>query len=178
MIIKGNTVTTTVPRPDYAQTNPQKGDFIKNKPDAAIEKAQKTADAALPKAGGTMAGPVDMGGNHINNIPEPTADHQAVNKGYVTTAIAATRKTFTAALPADGWSAEAPYTQTVAAEGVLASDMPHYGVVYSEDLETAKREKEAFSFVDDLETAADSVTFTCFEDKPEVSLTIQMEVNR
>ena len=32
--------------------------------------------------------------------------------------------------------------------------------------------------VDDLDSAAGSVTFTCFEDKPGIDLTIQLEVNR
>ena len=32
MIIRGNTVGTTMPRADFAQTDPTKADFIKNKP--------------------------------------------------------------------------------------------------------------------------------------------------
>ena len=31
--IIGNTTATTVPRPDWEQTNPDKADYIKNKPD-------------------------------------------------------------------------------------------------------------------------------------------------
>lgn len=84
-------------------------------------------------------------------------------------------KIFTVAVPASGWSASAPYTQTIAVEGILATDTPHWGVVYSD---AALAEKEAFSVVDELDTAAGSVTFTCFEEKPGVDLTIQMEVNR
>ena len=84
----------------------------------------------------------------------------------------------TVTLPAGGWSAAAPYTQTVAVEGILATDTPHYGVVYSSAAATALAEKEAFSLLDDLDTANGSVTFTCFEEKPEVNLTVQMEVNR
>ena len=81
-------------------------------------------------------------------------------------------------LPASGWSASAPYKQTIAVDSILSSDTPHYGVVYSNNTETALAQKEAFALVDDLDTADGSVTFTCFEEKPEVDLTIQMEVNR
>jgi hypothetical protein len=35
--IIGNTTTTPVPRSDWAQTNPEKVDFIKNKPDILTE---------------------------------------------------------------------------------------------------------------------------------------------
>lgn len=84
-------------------------------------------------------------------------------------------KIFTVSVPASGWSASAPYTQTIAVEGILATDTPHWGVVYSD---AALAEKEAFSVVDELDTADGSVTFTCYEEKPGVDLTIQMEVNR
>ena len=78
-------------------------------------------------------------------------------------------------LTANGWSEEAPYTQTIAMDGILETDQPHFGVVYSENWEA---EKEAFALVDELDTAHGSLTFTCFEEKPEADLTIQLEVNR
>ena len=81
-------------------------------------------------------------------------------------------------LTASGWSGSAPYKQTISVDSILSSDTPHYGVVYSNNTETALAQKEAFALVDDLDTADGSVTFTCFEEKPEVDLTIQMEVNR
>lgn len=86
---------------------------------------------------------------------------------------------FTVTLAADGWVGDAvPYTQDIAVEGILVTDTPHYGVVYSANAQTVLLEKEAFSFVDDLDTSDGKVTFTCFEDKPTVALKIQMEVNR
>lgn len=173
MIIRGNTVGTTVLGADYAETNETHASFIRNKPDAAIGKAQQTADtakaiaqAALPKAGGTMTGPLE--------VPEPVSDNHPATKVYVDSK----RKTCTLVLSADGWEGEGPYTQSVEVEGMLQSDQPHYGVVYSDNQETRLAEKEAFSLVDDLDTADGSVTFTCFEDKPEVSLSIQVEVMR
>lgn len=130
---------------------------------------------ALSAAGGDMTGALRMNGQPISGLNSPTDNDQAANKGYVDD------KRFVpenVVLSAAGWSAEVPYTQTVAVEGILKTDQPHYGVVLSEDRETALAEKEAFAMVDDLDTVDGSVIFTCLEDKPSVALTIQMEVNR
>lgn len=168
--IQGSIFTTTHPQADYGQTDSTKADFIKNKPDTAITKAQQTADsakqtaeAALARTGGEMTGAL--------TVLEPAADGNPATKKYVDSKHLATQ----VMLSASGWSASAPYAQTVAVEGILATDQPHYGVVYSENREA---EKEAFSLLDELDTADGSVTFTCFEEKPEVNITIQMEVNR
>ena len=202
MIIRGNTVGTPMPRSDYAETNQNSAAYIKNKPDEAIQKAQttaneaktaagnahtaannaqttaneaktaagnaqNTADAAVPKAGGTMTGAL--------NIPNPTENAHAANKGYVD----GKRKVFTTTLTANDWEGnEAPYIQRIGIEGILSTDKPHYSAVYDNNQETRLAQKEAFAMVDDLDTADGSVTFTCFEDKPEVNIPIQMEVNR
>ena len=50
MIIKGNTVGTPMPRADYAETDPRKASFIKNKPDADIKLAKDTAAVAKTTA--------------------------------------------------------------------------------------------------------------------------------
>lgn len=39
--------------------------------------------AALLLSGGTMSGPINMGGNKITNLANPTADSDAANKKYV-----------------------------------------------------------------------------------------------
>lgn len=182
MIIKGNTVSTGKPRADYAQTDEAKSDFIRNKPDAAISKAQQTADAAkttaeaaLPKAGGAMTGDIAMGGNKVTGIGDPEDAADAAHKGYVD----GKRKVFSVTLTTNDWVGDAaPYTQTIGIEGILSTDMPHYGPVFSDDAETALSEKENWALVDDLDTADGSVTFTCFEDKPEINIVVQMEVHR
>lgn len=161
--IQGNIVTATQTQADYGQTDSTKADFIKNKPDAAITKAQKTADAALARSGGEMTGALI--------VLEPAADGNPATKKYVDSKHFATQFL----LPASGWSDAAPYIQSIAVGGILATDRPHYGVVYTDNWEA---EKEAFSAVDDLDTADGSVTFTCFTDKPAADITIQMEVNR
>ena len=203
MIIRGNTVGTTMPRADYAETNPNSAAFIKNKPDEAIQKAQTTADEAktaagdaqtaadnaqtaadnaqttaddaLPKAGGTMTGDIVMGGKQITDLADPTENTHAANKGYVDEK----RKVFTTTLTVNDWEGDAaPYTQRIGIEGILSTDTPHYGAVYDEDQDTRLAQKEAFAMVDDLDTEDGAVIFTCFEDKPEVNIPIQMEVNR
>jgi hypothetical protein len=184
-VITGNGATTGAPRSDYSQTDPAKADYIRNKPDSDIRKAQATADsakeiaeAALPKTGGKMTGGVDLGGNGITNLADPTGDAHAANKGYVDTKVAGAHLEAQVTVTASGWSAAAPYTQAVNVNGILATDRVHWGVVYSGDAENMIAQKEAFAMVDDLDSAAGKVTFTCFEEKPDVDLTIQLEVNR
>jgi hypothetical protein len=124
----------------------------------------------LPLAGGTMTGAL--------NVLEPTAEGHAANKNYVDTKVAGAHLEAQVTVVASGWSASAPYTQAVNVNGILATDRVHWGVVYSGDADAMLAQKEAFAMVDDLDSAAGKVTFTCFEEKPEVSLTIALEVNR
>lgn len=84
----------------------------------------------------------------------------------------------TATLTAAGWSSVAPYTQTIVAAGVLAADAPHITPVYSDTLATALEEKDAWAAVSEADAGDGIVTFTCFEDKPEVDIPIQIEVMR
>ena len=82
-------------------------------------------------------------------------------------------------LPAVGWSGEeAPYTQRAEVSWIVSTDQPHYGAVYSGSLEQKLAQKEAFSLVDDLDTVDGGLVFSCFEEKPAVDLTIQLQVNR
>lgn len=50
MKIRGNTVGTTMPRPDWNQSNPRKADFILNKPDAVLFAAQSLTEAQQDQA--------------------------------------------------------------------------------------------------------------------------------
>ena len=190
MKIQGNTVGTPMPRTDFNQVNPAKADYLKGRDDllqliqdahtagniagtaagdaqTAADNAQTAADNAQTAADDAMT----AAGNAQTRAENAETNAKSYAKDYAD----GLHKIFAVTVPASGWSASAPYTQTIAVEGILATDTPHWGVVYSDD---ALAEKEAFSVVDDLDTAAGSVTFTCFEEKPGVDLTIQMEVNR
>ena len=130
-------------------------------------------EASLPRAGGAMTGNIDLGGNALTNVKSPAADADAATKGYVDEK----RKTFTATVGTD-WIGSGPYTQTVAIAGILASDMPHVVPVYDADNTMAKAEREAWGCVSRGDAAAGGIQFTCFEDKPETAIPIQIEVMR
>ena len=145
-----------------------------------------TADdvGALAVSGGDMTGPINMNGQSISGLNDPTEESQAARKGYVDAAkeeakdyTDSKRKTWTATITTT-WSGSGPYTQSVTVSGILASDMPHITPVYSSDNATAIAQKEAWACVSKAVTAENSITFTCFEDKPTTAISIQIEVNR
>lgn len=142
------------------------------------ENAQMTAESKMAADGSVaMEADFDMGENKIINVLSPDNPSDAANKEYVDSK----RIAATVSLKSTGWATttgEAPYTQAVAVAAILATDTPHWGVVYSDSDSLRKEEKVAYSLVDDMETDDGSVTFTCFEERPATDLTIQMEVNR
>ena len=180
MKIRGNTVSTSGRRSDFSQADPGKSDYILNKPDVEAvrtlaQEGKTLAGRALPKAGGIMTGPIDMGGNRVRGLGTPTDAGDGATKAYVD----GKRFLATVSLPAASWAGNgAAYTQTVAVPGILETDRPHYGVVYSGTAEEKTAQKEGFALVDDLDTDLNSVMFTCLEEKPEADLTVQLEVNR
>lgn len=107
------------------------------------------------------------------NLDAAEADIAALDAGKAETA------TYTITLTAAGWQgAAAPYTQTVAVAGILVTDTPHYTAVYSGTNDQKIAQQEAWSMVSEDSTANGSITFVCFEDKPEVDLALQLEVIR
>jgi hypothetical protein len=85
---------------------------------------------------------------------------------------------YTGTLTSSGWSSSAPYTQTLNVSGILADDVPIVDVVLSSTSSTALSQLESWSCVSKIETAADSITATCFEEKPTIDLPIQLKVVR
>ena len=130
-------------------------------------------EASLPRAGGAMTGNISMGGNTVQGLKAPADGADAATKDYVD----GKRKTFTATV-GTGWTGSGPYTQTVAVSGILASDMPHVVPVYDADNTTAKAQREAWGCVSRGVAAAGGIQFTCFGDKPETAIPIQIEVMR
>ena len=74
------------------------------------------------------------------------------------------------------WSGAAPpYTQTIAVAGITSNDRPIISPVYSTTLSTAIAQKEAWNMVSKIHTNAGTITVTCFEEKPTVTIPIQIK---
>lgn len=84
-----------------------------------------------------------------------------------------------ATLLASGWSAEAPYTQTVSADGVLASDSPFVDLNLAAvvDAEEMSALADAWSLVLKATSGAGTLTATA-SDVPEVDIPIKIKVVR
>jgi hypothetical protein len=85
---------------------------------------------------------------------------------------------YTAVLPAAGWTAAAPYTQTVAVPGMLATDTPLVDVTLSAAPATALAELAAYGHIGRIDTVAGQITATCYKKKPAVNLTLAAKVVR
>ena len=81
-------------------------------------------------------------------------------------------------LSSSGWSSNAPYTQTLSIQGILATDVPVVDVVLSSTTSTAVSQLEAWGYVSKIETADGSITATCFEELPAIDIPIQLKAVR
>lgn len=179
MKLMGNVAGVTVPRPDWAQTDPGRADFIRNKPDVEAVRAlaaegKQLAQQRLLRSGDTMTGELGMSGNRVTGLGEPVDSGDAATRAYVD----GKRLTFTGALMAGLWSDSAPYVQSLVISDIIDTDMPHVTPAYSSDVATAIVQKEDWVKVSHAETEAGLITFTCFEEKPTVDITVQIEVMR
>lgn len=123
--------------------------------------------AYVNRSGDTMIGAL--------NVLDPTENAHAANKGYVDEK----RKKFTTTLTANEWEGDAaPYTQRIGIEGILSTDRPHVGLITSDDMDIAIVQEENWGFVNRGVAYDGYITFVCYEDRPEVNLSLQIEVNR
>lgn len=86
-------------------------------------------------------------------------------------------ETYTATISTT-WSGSGPYTQTVDITGITSTDTPIVDLVLDSDTDIALNQLEAWGCVSKIETATDSITVTCLEDKPTTAIPIQLKVVR
>ena len=80
-------------------------------------------------------------------------------------------------LPVSGWSATAPYIQTVSVPGMLASDRPVPGLVYPDNLTEALQAQIDMSanMITTIETLDSKVKVTCRFKKPVIALRLGLK---
>ena len=80
-------------------------------------------------------------------------------------------------LLASGWSAVAPYTQTVSVEGLTADDNPLLVKVIARGAtsEQVKAYNKAFGMIDDGDTAGGQATFKCYSKKPTIDIIVGLK---
>lgn len=125
---------------------------------------------ALPVSGGDMAGAINMNGQPISGLNDPTEESQAARKGYVDTTDA------TATLPAAGWVGSGPYTQTITVAALTDGRRVMVYPAYGDDAAANLPMREACGCVIYSKREGQIITFTCLEDKPEVDINVIVEV--
>lgn len=168
-IIRGNTVSTNMPRANYNQTDESKADYINNKPDEKINEALDKARNSLPRAGGTMAGNINMDNHVVENVPAPTQNHHATNKDYVDNL----EKYYQVTLKASGWSDK---KITIDVENVI-SDSAKCNVMVAADPEEENFIAYGDSVVRCMTQGEGTLTFACVE-VPEKDLKVNVSVRR
>ena len=80
-------------------------------------------------------------------------------------------------LPVSGWSATAPYIQTVSVPGMLASDRPVPGLVYPDNLTEALQAQidKSANMITTIETLDSKVKVTCRFKKPVIALRLGLK---
>lgn len=86
------------------------------------------------------------------------------------------KKTWTTTLDTTWTGATAPYTKTISLTDMIDTYVPVLDIIYSSNIETAKSETEEFAKISKIESGAGTVTLTCFEEKPTISLNVRIEV--
>lgn len=94
------------------------------------------------------------------------------------------RKPFdvTVRLRTSAWSESAPYTQTVAAEGVVEDDLIFADLDISDPSDTTSANVEqkisSWGCVSFIKTGDGQVTATCIKDKPSIAFNVKIRVIR
>lgn len=91
---------------------------------------------------------------------------------------AASTEIHTATIPLSWLGSSAPYTQTISVNGITSADTPIVDVILSSSTSTALSQLEAWGCISKITTGTNQITVTCLENKPNISIPIQLKVVR
>lgn len=91
---------------------------------------------------------------------------------------AASTEIHTVTIPLSWLGSSAPYTQTISVNGITSADTPIVDVILSSSTSTALSQLEAWGCVSKIITGTNQITVTCLENKPNISIPIQLKVVR
>lgn len=92
------------------------------------------------------------------------------------TTVTSSAVNLTGTLTADGWSDTVPYTQTATVTGLSANGNPILDLVVSADTATGISENKEWAYITKAETAENTLTVKCYENKPSVDLNFIIKV--
>lgn len=92
------------------------------------------------------------------------------------TTVSSSAVNLTGTLTAGGWSDTVPYTQTVTVTGLSANGNPILDLVVSADTATGISENKEWAYITKAETAENTLTVKCYENKPSVDLNFIIKV--
>lgn len=150
---------------------------------AAIQDHQSAAQAQITQLAEAIQAVEGDSAWMMKELYDPQNKQQDVF-GYVDE-VSKSLGSITLTLPASGWQGSAaPYTQTVAVEGMTESWRPSAqrpGASYSEEeygemgLEEKRAITEALGYLSEVRSSEGQLVFACYDEKPAVDLKIQLE---
>lgn len=127
---------------------------------------------------GTNTGDQDLSGLVTKST---TVNGKALNSNISLNASdvgAATTADYSTTIGTTWVGSSAPYTQTITVTGILATDTPFVFPVFDSDNTIAIAQQTAWNNCSQITTAANSITVTCFSEKPTTAIPIQLKVVR
>lgn len=87
------------------------------------------------------------------------------------------KKLYNATIDTTAWTGEqAPYTKTVAVQGIESTDIVNMYPIWSDTLETREQEKEEYNKISLINSATNAIQLTCDDEVPTIVLNVRIEV--
>ena len=144
--------------------------------DALDLKADKTdiKDPTWGEIGGNLADQTDLGNALATKATTADVETAFAQLMPVINGKATAKSWDDIEIPVSGWSASAPYTQTVTVNGMLATYNPDADIKFTDNT-TIETEESYYSCVKRITTGSNSITLVCPSEKPAGTFHIKLK---